>query len=84
MSIWQPNQEVKTYVPKKKARLGKGRSYKTIKNKERELKKLYKNLFKASQRKKKKNPQGIYFCNKYPKFADFFITIKIKQGNISK
>lgn len=61
----------------------KGRSSKTYKNKIRELTKRYNRLFKASQARKSKNPQGTYFCDKYPTADSFLKTINIKKENIS-
>ena len=63
---------------------GKGRSRATAKNKESKLRRLYKNLFKASQRKKKKNPQKTYFCDRFKTADNFLKTIKIKPSNIEK
>ena len=62
----------------------KGRSSKTYQNKVKKMKKLYKNLFKASQKKKVKNPQGTYFCDKYSAVANFLEIIKIKKANKEK
>jgi len=62
----------------------KGRSSQTYKNKIREMKKLYKRLYKASEKKKGKNPQGKYFCDKYTTCASFLKVVKIKEPNKEK
>ena len=64
--------------------LTKGRSDRTYKRKITKMKKLYKSLFKLSQKNKKTNPQGRYFCDKYPTCASFLSTVKIKECNINK
>jgi len=62
----------------------KGRSRRTVKNKERKLKRLYQSLFKASLKKKKQNPQKTYFCDKFKTVDSFLKIINIKQSNIEK
>lgn len=80
--IYGMETEKKTiYVPKKKTRLSKGRTLKTNKNKINKLKRIYRNLFKSAQKKKKNNSQGIYFCDKYPTCDSFLKKINIKKAN---
>ena len=62
----------------------KGRSNKTNQNKKRQLTKKYHELFKASLKKKKQNPQGTYFCDKFKTAVSFLSTINLKQPNITK
>ena len=62
----------------------KGRTPVTNKNKKRELTKKYNNLFKASLKRKKQNPQKQYFCDKYPSVASFLSIITIKPPSASK
>lgn len=59
----------------------KGRSSKTYQNKIKKVKKLYKRLYLASEKKKAKNPQGKYFCDKYSTCDLFLKTINIKKAN---
>ena len=84
MTIEYGSTQITTTTKTKRAREGKGRSRKTNKNKTSQLKKRYKNLFNASQKKKRNNPQGKYFCDKYPTCDIFLDSIKLKQPNISK
>jgi hypothetical protein len=59
----------------------KGRSITTYKNKLSKLKKIYKNLVKASKKakKKRKTPKkGVFFCDKYPTEKSYLKTINIK------
>ncbi len=62
----------------------KGRSSKTYQNKVREMKKLYKHLYKASEKRKAKNPQGRYFSDKYPTVANFLEKVNLKKANKEK
>ena len=62
----------------------RGRSSKTYSNKVKKVKKLYKNLYKASQKKKAKNPQGTYFCDKYATVANFLEVVKLKKASKEK
>ena len=59
--------------------LKKGRSSKTYQSKVRKMKKLYKNLYRAS--KKNKSPHKDSFYLKYPSEVSFLKTIKIKEPN---
>ena len=61
--------------------LSKGRSSQTYYRKIKKMKNLYKNLYKASQKKKSKYPQRRYFCDEYPTVDVFLKTIKIKESN---
>lgn len=63
---------------------GKGRSGKTYQNKIRQLKKKYNHLFKSSIARKKKNPQGVYFCDKFKTVDVFLSKINIKTATASK
>ncbi len=65
-------------------KITRGRSSKTYSNKVKKVKELYKNLYKASQKKKAKNPQGRYFSDKYPTVANFLEIVKIKKASKEK
>lgn len=75
---------VTTTTRKRQRFTSKGRSSRTYQNKIKKMKKLYKRLYRASQKKKAKNPQGRYFCDKYPTCDLFLKSIKIKEVNIRK
>jgi len=57
----------------------KGRSSQTFQTKVRKMKKLYKNLYKAS--KKKNSPPKDAFHLKYPTEVSYLKSIKIKEVN---
>jgi hypothetical protein len=63
---------------------GKGRSNKTYQNVVDRAKKLYKHLFKASLKRKKKNPQGTYFCDKFKSVDVFLSKVNIKTATSGK
>jgi len=67
-----------------KNQIGKGRSKRTYKNKVRELTKRYRQLYKAGEKRKKSNPQGTYFCDKYSTVDIFLKSVTVKKENITK
>ncbi len=64
--------------------INKGRSTATYQRKVKQLKRLYKNLYKSSTKKKSKSPQGVYFCDKYPTEDSFLAKVNIKKSNQTK
>jgi len=81
---WGFDEPIKTTKRVKERFKIKGRSIQTHKNKIKKMKKLYKNLYRASQKKKAKNPQGKYFSDKYSTVDSFLKAIKIKEANVKK
>jgi hypothetical protein len=63
---------------------GKGRSSKTYQNLVDRAKKRYKHLFKASLKRKTKNPQGTYFCDKFKTVDIFLSKLNIKTVTMGK
>jgi hypothetical protein len=63
---------------------GKGRSGQTYQNVINKLKKHYKHLYKSSLARKKKNPQGIYFCDKFKTVDVFLSKVNIKTATSGK
>jgi hypothetical protein len=71
-------------LKKQKRQRIKGRTAQTNKNKKRQLTKLYHRLYKAGLKRKEKNPQGTYFCDKFKTVDVFLSKIDIKKPTPTK